>query len=224
MSARASRRHSNQDPVPGSPRLDRLARALARHPHSRRQALRVLTAFVAAGVLGRLAPAERVLAALQQTATCQAISNASTIFGGDDRLAQTFLAASAGKLRRVELFLSKSEGTSGDLVVQIARVDPVAGTPTNTILASTRVPSSALPAQTAATVTARFRADRAARLKADKTYAIILKRKGTANLFVPARNDNPCPDGALFKSESDTGSFAPQGNLDLFFTAFVEVA
>jgi len=209
--------------------LDHVARTIGGAPLTRRRALKAVAALALAAPLGNLAVPEPALAARQQTATCNpppsSTDNATLVLSGDDRLAQTFVAELGGKLSRVELKISVNADTSGDLVVQIAKVN-AAGTPTNRILATTTVPSAALPVNTTALVSAKFRRRGAAKVVAGTPYAIIVQRQGAANLFLPLRTDDPCPEGAIFKSLSKTGPFETQGNgtYDLPFTAFVGYA
>lgn len=215
----------------GSPTLplDRLARAGGGAPFPRRRAFKAVAALALAAPLGRLAAPQPARAASQQTATCNpppsSTANATLVLRGNDRLAQSFIPEQGGKLSRVELKMAVNAETSGDLVVKIAAVN-AAGTPTNRILATTTVPSAALPVNTIALVTAKFRRRSAAKVVAGTPYAIIVDRQGAQNLFLPLRTDNPCPEGAVFKSLSKTGPFEAEANgtYDLFFAAFVGYA
>ena len=194
--------------------IDRVARIIGGAPLPRRHALKAVAALALAAPLGYLAAPEPALAARQQTATCNpppsSTGNATLVLSGDDRLAQTFVPELGGKLSRV---------------VQIAEVN-AAGTPTNRILATTTVPSTTLPVNTAALVAAKFRRRGAAKVVAGTPYAIVVQRQGAANLFLPLRTDDPCPEGAVFKSLSKTDPFEAEcnGTFDLPFTAFVGYA
>ena len=209
--------------------IDRVARIIGGAPLPRRHALKAVAALALAAPLGYLAAPEPALAARQQTATCNpppsSTGNATLVLSGDDRLAQTFVPELGGKLSRVELKITVNAETSGDLVVQIAEVN-AAGTPTNRILATTTVPSTTLPVNTAALVAAKFRRRGAAKVVAGTPYSIVVQRQGAANLFLPLRTDDPCPEGAVFKSLSKTDPFEAEGNgtFDLPFTAFVGYA
>ena len=168
--------------------LDRLARAIGGDPLPRRRALKGVSSLALAALLGRLAVPEPARAASQQTATCNpppsSTNNATLLVTGDDRVAQTFVPDLGGKLSQVDLKISVNAETRGDLVVQIAAVN-ASGTPTNRILASTTVPSAALPIGTPAFVAARFRRRRAAKVVAGTPYAIIVQRQGVRTSLCP---------------------------------------
>ncbi|HEX5700284.1 MAG TPA: Ig-like domain-containing protein, partial [Rubrobacter sp.] len=123
-----------------------------------------------------------------------------------------------------------SGGQVGDVVIQIRAVD-ASGVPTNTVLASTVVPGSALvpdpgPPFVYITVTANFGLDGAASVVAGQRYALYVTTSGPPDFYMVKINPNDPCEGTTYQ-ETDHGFVkslppfpgAPVG--DLVFATYV---
>lgn len=117
---------------------------------------------------------------------------------------QTFTAIRTGELTSAQVLIRDGSPVSqvGDVVIQIRAVD-ASGVPTNTVLASTVVPASALvpdpgPPFLFITVTANFGLDGAASVVAGQRYALYVTTSGTPDYYMVVINaNNPC-EGTLY--------------------------
>jgi hypothetical protein len=136
----------------------------------------------------------------------------------DNRWAENFTALHTGRLVRGETEITKT-GAEGDFVMQILATDS-AGDPTNNVLASTTIPDASVPTGDSR-IAGIFATP--ANVVAGQRYAFVITRPGAEFTFRDA-NNNPCPDGAEYRSISQT---APWGGADtccdLVFALFVEI-
>lgn len=135
--------------------------------------------------------------------------------GGNARFAQTFTSGFTGAITTAQVEITK-QGTPGDYQLHINEADG-AGTPTNTVLASTTIPDSSVAAGDGL-ITGTF-AD-PAHVVAGAQYAIIVTRPGSSGLRVGTRDGDDCP-GRLFHSGSQVAAFGPLDPYDLIFAVFV---
>jgi hypothetical protein len=135
--------------------------------------------------------------------------------GGNARFAQTFTSGFTGGITTAQVEITK-QGTPGDYQLQINEADG-AGAPTNTVLASTTIPDSSVPAGDGL-ITGTF-AD-PAEVVAGAQYAIIVTRPGSSGLRIGTRDGDDCP-GRLFHSGSQVAAFGPLDPYDLIFAVFV---
>ena len=135
--------------------------------------------------------------------------------GGTVRRAQAFTPSISGTLTRAKIAVLK-DGTAGSYVVSLNAVDG-GGTPTNTVLATTTVDDSLIPAGFA-TVDAAFGAPAA--VVAGQVYALVITRPGSDSMQMRVRDD--CP-GSYFLANDGTAGFRSSG-LDMVFDAFVTPA
>ena len=177
-------------------------------------AVAVLCACVAL-FAGGAKPAEaRVSGALD--ANCGGTLDWNSGFAGDFR-AQTFTAARTGKLTDARVRLKKLRNATGGVRVQIRRLDS-GGAPDAIVLASTKIPESAIRAgSTFRNATAHFAPKDAARVTAGNPYALVLK---AGNRHYVAGTDSGCPGAFYFAPSS--GSPFQQGSGDLLFSVFVD--
>ena len=131
--------------------------------------------------------------------------------------AQTFTAINSGKLTSAQVELFQSFPASGDLTMEIRTVD-ASGTPTDTVLASSTIPSDQIPdAPPATTLTFNFDPASAATVVAGQQYALVLWT--TAGEYDISVTQNPSCPGSAYSSEAG-GPFI-QSALDLIFAVFV---
>jgi hypothetical protein len=136
--------------------------------------------------------------------------------GGNGRLAQTFITQPGGAVTTAQADVAKF-GTSADWIMQINEVDG-SGTPTNTVLASTTIPDSAVPAGDSI-ITGTFA--NPAPVSAGQRYALVVTRPGSTGLGVGLRTSGDCP-GRFFTSFSQTDPFNGQSQ-DMIFAVSVTV-
>jgi hypothetical protein len=183
----------------------------------------VLTATLAVAVLsaavvlfaGGAEPAEaRVSGALD--ASCGGTLDWNSGFAGEFR-AQTFTAARTGKLTDARVRLSKLRNATGGVRVQIRRLDS-GGAPDAIVLASTKIPESAIRAGSSfRNATAHFVRKDAARVTAGNRYALVMKAR---NRHYVAGTNSGCP-GSFYVAPS-SGSPFQSGSGDLLFSVFVD--
>lgn len=151
-------------------------------------------------------------------ANCPEPSNAFVIVPAGDRSAETFTAHATGSLARGELLVNKVSG-SGDFLMQIVAADAF-GNPTETVLASTTIPDSSVPA-TGSTNPVRIAGSftAPASVVAGQGYAIVISRPGAS--FNVHERGSFCP-GQEFRSTSG-GQWTTLGigDYDLIFAVFV---
>ena len=149
------------------------------------------------------------------------------VMGATVRLGQTFIPTLSGPLTRAELDVTKQAATNGDWVVEIRTVQPsddAAGEfePTSTILASTTVPNSSVPAGDSI-LNAVFATPAA--VVASQRYALVIGRPGAATQFEGGVGfrDNPCSEVAWSSGDGGTTWFLAEGTPtpDLVFSVFV---
>ena len=154
-------------------------------------------------------------------ASCAPLSGANAFTIGNNRLAQTFTAGISGELTAAEISLGMSMvDVPADFTVRIGEVNG-SGVPTNTVLASTTIPSASVPGGSSnLKVIAGFA--QPAAIVAGQQYALVVSKPGAGtSIRAEVRGGPPadCP-GSLFLSIGQTGSFADLGG-DLVFTTFV---
>src|SRR5215213_8668371 len=210
-------------------RLDTLARTAAGRV-GRRKAIKALVAaglglaLTSAGwdrTSGLLTGPPSAGAAEQQTGVCYPPSNAIPTSSGNGRLAETFVASTAGKLSRVQLDVYKPANTSGDYFVRLLAVD-AKGKPTNKVLAKAKVFDSDVAAGTSVTLNARFRPSKTATLKAGKRHAVAVSRPGPNGIMANGAI-NGCVDDRLFRSDTQKDHFVEVPDIDLRVAVFVGI-
>ena len=168
---------------------------------------------------GRLTGPPPAAATEQQTGVCYAPSDAIATSQANGRLAETFIASTAGKLSRVQLDVYKPANSTGDYLVQLLAVD-AKGKPTNKVLAKTRIYDSDVAVGTSVTVNTHFRKRKTAALKAGKRYAVAVSRPGPNGILLNGAI-NGCVDDRLFLSDTQTDPFVDNSFIDLRVAVFV---
>lgn len=147
-------------------------------------------------------------------ARCSGAFDFNSGFDGDFR-AQTFTAVHTGKLTDARVKLSRFSKAKGGVRVQIRTLDP-SGAPSSTVLASTKIPNTAIRSSSFRNATAHF-GKGAARVAAGQGYALVMKAR--YKYFV-AGTVGGCPGGFYFAPPS--GSPFAQGSGDLLFSVYVD--
>ena len=203
-------------------------RTTAEARFGRREMLRLLLgtglglAITSAGLdraTGRLTGPPPAAATELQTGVCYPPSDAIATGSGNGRLAETFVASTAGKLSRVQLDVNKPANTTGDYLVQLLAVD-AKGKPTNKVLAKARIYDSDVAVGTTVTINAHFRKRKTVALKAGKRYAMAVSRPGPNGILVNSAI-NGCVDDRMFHSDSQTDPFIENSLIDLRVAIFV---
>ncbi len=105
--------------------------------------------------------------------------------------------------------------------MEIASVD-ASGTPTNNILASTAIPSAAVPTDQFTTITGNFAPNSAATVVQGNKYALVLHTPDTKQNSWSFRDGDPCAEGALYQAFSGGGfSAGGSGSWDANFAVYV---
>jgi len=140
-----------------------------------------------------------------------------SIVFADGRAAQTFTALRSGPLVGAELLIGKLNGTFGDYILQLGRVDSF-GVPTNEVLASTSVANGNVPGGESMV---GFSFAKPFSVVAGAQYALILARPGAIELLWRGHFGDTCA-GRAFASDNLTAPFDGVSiALDLIFTTFV---
>jgi len=169
----------------------------------------------------------------------QDTANSNVLVGpGDQRIAQTFTPAIAGKLEKVRLrigYLPAAIGDAGDLLLEVMNTDN--GVPTGTVLGTVSLAHTAFPLAGGLSNSAYtdFDFTTGVSLLAGTRYALALRvaggstcAGGPASCSTPAyRADdvfgvNPYPNGQLFTGSNALPTFAPNG--DLSFQTYMAAA
>ena len=107
----------------------------------------------------------------------------------------------------------------GNLVVEIRTLD-ASGAPTDTVLTSTSIPASQIPAETT-TIAVSF--DPGAEVVAGQQYALVLSAPEAGGFgWQGLADSNPCPDGQSYFRQG--GGPLVSGTIDLFFSALLTPA
>jgi hypothetical protein len=170
-------------------------------------------------VTGRLTGPTPAAAAVQEAALCNPPQDTFCAFQDDGRCAETFVAATSGKLSRVQFEVGKAANSSGDYLVRLLAVN-ANGAPTNKVLAKARIPDASVPVGNAVTVVAHFKKRKTVTLKAGKRYAVSIRRSG-GGITVSAASGDQCVHGPVFTSDTQTAPFVEQPGFDLRFVVFV---
>jgi hypothetical protein len=185
-----------------------------RDRHTRRGAL-TRTAALAGLVLALLGIGGSTANAALIDAQC--IGAPDTEFGpfGDDRFAETFVAAHSGTVVQATAQIDNT-APGGNFLMQILPAT-TGGAPINSILGSTTIPDGSVPAGPT-TLTANFAPP--VGIIGRGSYALVLSRPGGA-FNVLERAGNVCP-GREFTSASQSDPWVPDDpNSDLLFTITV---
>lgn len=133
------------------------------------------------------------------------------------RVAQVFVAARSGTLRRIEFLVDKATGSSGDYVVQLLRVDT--GTPSQAathVLAGITIPDADVP-DGESTLAAHFNGPE---LEAGAEYAAAIGRLVSAvRLGFFSGTGNICA-GQTFAAQG--GAFTEAAGQDVVVSVFVD--
>lgn len=186
------------------------------------KALALLSATIAVAVLTAIVlllaggkPAEaRVSGALG--ARCRGTLDWNSGFAGEPR-AQTFTATRTGRLTDARLRLSRLGNAKGGVRVQIRPVDPSTGAPASLVLASTRIPRTAIGTGSSfRRAFAHFGRRSAPRVVSGRSYALVMRAR---NGYYVAGTDSGCRGGFYIAPRSGTPFTQVSG--DLLFAAFV---
>lgn len=174
----------------------------------------VVTSLATASIAAKAATAE-VRGGLDANCTGQFDAN-SGFFRGEHR-AQTFTAVNSGKLTEARVSLRKFRNIESGVGVQIRTLD-AQGAPSSTVLASTTIPGSAIPADNRFRFkTARFEDARAARVVAGYGYALVMKARYGYSLGL---TQSGCP-GHWYYTEGPGDPFIQDPWYDVLFSANV---
>jgi hypothetical protein len=177
-------------------------------------AVAVLTAIVLLLAGGKPAEAARVSGVLG--AHCRGTLDWNSGFAGEPR-AQTFTARRTGRLTDARLRLSRLGNAKGGVRVQIRPVDPSTGAPGTLVLASTRIPRTAIRTGSSfRRAFAHFGRRSAARVVSGRSYALVMRAR---NGYYVAGTDSGCRGGFYIAPRSGTPFTQVSG--DLLFAAFV---
>ena len=150
------------------------------------------------------------------TVTCPGDTGAG-IFGGPRRYAQTFTAPISGQLTAAQIEIGVLS-PEGDFTAEIRTVDGT-GTPTTTVLASTRienVPHTPSPFRVPLNIT--FAAP--ASVQAGTAYALVVAIDAGQGFQLWIRGGDVCP-GQLFSALGDTDPFFRHTSLDMIFSVTI---
>jgi hypothetical protein len=136
-------------------------------------------------------------------------------FAGEYR-AQTFSATRTGELTDARVKLMRFPNARGGVRVQIRPVDPSSGAPDTRMLASTRIPRTAIRTGSFRNAIAHFGSTSVARVSAGHSYALVMKAR--YGYFIAGTNSG-CTGG--FYVAPGSGTPFTQGSGDLLFSTFV---
>lgn len=197
-------------------RFDTAARVLA-HTASRRGTFRALSALIGAGTLSRVLRPQPVLAIRQSAAVCPDGANKSN-FGPDPGFAQTFTPSVSGKLSEARILVFHSPEVATDYVIKIVPVDSSGNPSARRTLAKKLIPFTSVDLGDQMLI-ATFKKRKAAKVQAEKTYAVFLQGDPSALRLTP-RSANPC-QGNLFTYNQDSRQFSASADHDAIFEVFV---
>ena len=179
----------------------------------------VATALVVASLVAASTVARPAEAAVRGglDANCAGHFDANSGFFRGEYRAQTFTAVNSGKLTEARISLRKFRSIRSGVRVQIRTLDAW-GAPSGTVLASTTIPGSAIPADNRFRFrTASFDTASSARVVAGQGYALVMKARYGYSVGLTRSG---CPDHWYY-TDGPGGPFTQDPWSDVLFSTYV---